>query len=130
MSPQQTIAHYRITTKLGEGGMGEVWRVTDTKLGREVAIKILPAAFGDDPKCVPADRDIMGDSTSLGREKNKRFQQFTQWSTGPGQVFRAVSILRVLPNVHILPSCQAHRSPLRGQEGLLSSRRHILDDAN
>ena len=82
MTPQQTIAHYRITAKLGEGGMGEVWRATDTKLGREVAIKILPAAFADDPRCVPADRDIMGDSTSLGREKNKRFQQFTQWSTG------------------------------------------------
>jgi serine/threonine-protein kinase len=48
MAPQQMIAHYRITAKLGEGGMGEVWRATDTKLGREVAIKILPAAFTDD----------------------------------------------------------------------------------
>lgn len=44
----ESIAHYRITAKLGEGGMGAVYRATDTKLSREVAIKVLPDAFASD----------------------------------------------------------------------------------
>ena len=36
----QTIAHYRVTAKLGQDGMGAVYRATDTKLDREVGIKV------------------------------------------------------------------------------------------
>src|SRR5215813_6571845 len=48
MGPQSSIAHFRITAKLGEGGTGVVYRATDTKLSRDVAIKVLPETFAHD----------------------------------------------------------------------------------
>jgi len=44
------LAHYRVTAAIGAGGMGEVYRAKDTKLDREVAIKVLPADLSQDPE--------------------------------------------------------------------------------
>jgi len=45
----RTLAHYRISTAIGAGGMGEVYRATDTRLAREIALKVLPPAMANDP---------------------------------------------------------------------------------
>ena len=48
-APGVLLSHYRLDGPIGAGGMGEVWRATDTTLDRSVAIKILPAVFAEDP---------------------------------------------------------------------------------
>ena len=48
--PGTRLGVYEITAPIGEGGMGQVYRATDTTLGRQVAIKILPDAFAADPE--------------------------------------------------------------------------------
>jgi serine/threonine-protein kinase len=49
LEPGTTLGPYQVTAKIGEGGMGEVYRARDTKLDRDVALKVLPQAFTDDP---------------------------------------------------------------------------------
>ena len=49
LQPGTTLGPYAVTAKIGEGGMGEVYRARGTKLDRDVALKVLPQAFTDDP---------------------------------------------------------------------------------
>ncbi len=49
LHPGTTLGPYSVTAKIGEGGMGEVYQARDTKLDRDVALKVLPEAFTSDP---------------------------------------------------------------------------------
>ena len=50
LSPGTRLGPYDITAQIGAGGMGDVYRVTDTMLKREVTVKVLPSALAVDPK--------------------------------------------------------------------------------
>ncbi len=50
IEPGMSLSNYRVIDALGVGGMGEVWRAEDKKLGRQVALKVLPDEFAQDPE--------------------------------------------------------------------------------
>ena len=52
LGPGDRLGPYEILSAIGAGGMGEVFRATDTNLGRQVAIKVLPDTFAQDPERV------------------------------------------------------------------------------
>jgi len=49
LTPGTRLGVYDITAQIGEGGMGHVYRATDTRLKRQVALKVLPDSFANDP---------------------------------------------------------------------------------
>ncbi|MGZ7032051.1 MAG: serine/threonine protein kinase, partial [Thermoanaerobaculia bacterium] len=49
LQPGQNLGTYQLIARIGAGGMGEVWKAEDTRLGRMVAIKILPSAIASHP---------------------------------------------------------------------------------
>jgi len=49
LTPETRLGHYEVTALIGEGGMGQVWQATDTQLNHQVALKVRPDEFANDP---------------------------------------------------------------------------------
>ncbi|HEV2114207.1 MAG TPA: hypothetical protein VGR50_08650 [Terriglobales bacterium] len=65
MNPGTRLGPYEIFAPIGAGGMGEVYRARDTRLGRDVAIKVLPAAFANDADRLRRFDGILSDGHTL-----------------------------------------------------------------
>jgi serine/threonine protein kinase len=59
LQPGTTLGPYEVTAKISEGGMGEVYQARDTKLDRDVALKVLPEAFTADPDRARFEREAV-----------------------------------------------------------------------
>ena len=85
-----TIGPYRVLEKLGEGGMGEVYRARDTKLGRDVAIKILPNDFADDPERIARFQREAQVLAALNHQHIAQLYGFEDGPAGEGPRVRAL----------------------------------------
>jgi serine/threonine-protein kinase len=85
-----TLAHYQITAKLGQGGMGEVYRATDTKLGRDVAIKVLPEAFASNKERLAR---FEREAKALAQLNHSHIAAFHGFDQSGGQWFLAMELV-------------------------------------
>ena len=86
----KTISHYQIIEKLGEGGMGMVYRARDTRLDREVAIKFLPPHLSSDPEAVKRFVHEAKAASSLNHSAIGVIHEIVE--TDDGQTFIAMTV--------------------------------------
>jgi serine/threonine protein kinase len=84
------IAHYKVLEPLGTGGLGEVYRARDTRLGRTVAVKVLPSAVADDPAQLAALRETIGRLVSLSHPNIAMLFEMSEEDGRPFLVFEFV----------------------------------------
>ena len=78
LAPGVRLGPYEIAAQIGVGGMGKVYRATDTKLDREVAIKVLPESLAEDPEPVNG-RLIGGEARCAAPFSRGRNLHLTKW---------------------------------------------------
>jgi eukaryotic-like serine/threonine-protein kinase len=97
----QNVLHYRVVDKIGAGGMGEVYRATDTKLGRDVALKVLPADMARDPERLQRFRR---EARSVAALNHPHIVTIYSVEEGDGVHFLTMELVEGLSLDHLIPS--------------------------
>jgi serine/threonine protein kinase len=78
LQPDTQLGSYRLMARIGAGGMGEVWKAEDTRLGRVVAIKVLPQSVASDPEAVARMRREASTAAQIYHENIATIHSFEQ----------------------------------------------------
>ena len=98
-APDQHLGAYRLIEKIGAGGMGEVWKAEDTRLGRTVAIKILPQAVASDSQAIALMRREARTAAQLYHANIATIHSFEE---ADGQMFIVMELVAGEPLTNIM----------------------------
>lgn len=97
-----TLGHYRLTAVIGAGGMSEVHRATDTSLGRDVALKVLPAAIASDAERLER---FQREARALGALDHPGIVTVYSVEETDGIHFLTMQLVEGLPLDRVVPKC-------------------------
>ena len=115
LAPGQKLSHYRLVEKIGEGGMGVVWKARDKKLRRDVALKVLPAELVEDPE---RRRRLLREARSAAAINHPNIGTVYEVDEAEGTIFIAMELVEG----------KTLRSLLQGQPMALQAALRIATD--
>ena len=123
LEPGQKLSHYRLVEKIGEGGMGVVWKARDDKLRRDVALKVLPAELVED---AGRRRRLLREARSAAAINHPNIATVHEVDEAHGTVFIAMELvkgrtLRALLGGQPLAIPEALRIAMEMAEGLAAA---------
>ena len=94
LAPGQRLSHYRLVEKIGEGGMGVVWKARDDKLRRDIALKVLPAELVQDPE---RRRRLLREARSAAAINHPNIGTVHEVGEADGTIFIAMELVEGKP---------------------------------